>query len=42
VVVTFPLGAGAGHYYVLCYLRASRGGAGPMFPATAALVTALP
>jgi uncharacterized protein YkwD len=40
--VTFPLDAGPGHYFVLCYLRPSRETTGFMGPATAAMVTALP
>jgi hypothetical protein len=42
VTVTFPLAAGPGHYYVLCYLRPAHAGGDPMIPATGALVTALP
>jgi len=40
--VTFPLDAGPGHYFVLCYLHPSREATGFMGPATAAMITALP
>jgi hypothetical protein len=39
---SFPLDAGPGHYFVLCYMRPTRETTGLMGPATAAMVTALP
>jgi uncharacterized protein YkwD len=42
VVVTFPLTAGPGHYFVLCYVRPAGNRSAAMTPATGALVTALP
>lgn len=41
VVATFPLDAGPGYYFVMCYVRPA-GGDDTLAPATAALVTALP
>lgn len=40
--VGFPLDAGPGHYFVLCYLRPERETTAFMGPATAAMITALP
>ena len=40
--VTFPLDAGPGHYFVLCYLRPERETTALMGPATAAMITAGP
>jgi uncharacterized protein YkwD len=39
---SFPLDAGPGHYFVLCYMRPARETTGLMGPATAAMITALP